>query len=189
MTESQTNRVASLMPKPRLDLRQLAGWCAHASAIVSIFGVLFLIIFFAGVGPFGPLNDAAVVVQYALMLPIARWVGVRQQRQGLRGSQLVLAIGLVGMLAVIVLQGMLIAGMIPFSRQIGPVSLAFLVVLGWFLAGGRLARNDDLLESNPLRLIGAGLYFGYPFWAFALGRRLRRNEGEAAGTGRSHQGW
>lgn len=154
------------------DLQRWAGWCAYASGVVSIFGVLFLIIFFAGVDLFGPLNDAAVVVQYALMLPIATWVGVRQRQQGIRRSQLVMAIGLAGMLAVIVLQLMLIVGLIPFSRQIGPVSIAFLVVLVWFVASGRLAKNDDLLASGPIRLIAAGLYVGYPFWALALGRRV-----------------
>ncbi|MGA9533937.1 MAG: hypothetical protein WBR18_14550 [Anaerolineales bacterium] len=151
---------------------RLVGWCALASGSVSIFGIAFLILFFVGLGFFGTLNDIMVAVQYTLMLPIALWIGRRQKRPGESRSQLVMLVGFAGMLSVIALQAMLVLGMIPFSQQIGPVSGAFLVVLGWFLITGRTAREDALLDSNVLLLIGAGLYVGYPFWAIRLARRL-----------------
>ena len=46
-------------------------WCAFLSGFVSIIGIVFLIAFFGFGAPTGRLNDIAVIVQYALMLPIA----------------------------------------------------------------------------------------------------------------------
>ncbi len=50
---------------------RVAAFCAYASGIVSIFGIVFLLAFFGLGAPTGRLNDIAVIVQYSLMLPIA----------------------------------------------------------------------------------------------------------------------
>ena len=45
------------------NLLRIAAWCAYVSGIVSIFGILFLVAFFGGVGGrFGTLNDVAVIL-------------------------------------------------------------------------------------------------------------------------------
>ncbi len=77
------------------------------------------------------------------------------------------------MAAVIVLQILLVTGAMPFARQIGLVIVGFLVVLGWFVMVRFLGRSTGKLPSSLLLTILAGLYFGYPVWAFSLGRRLR----------------
>ena len=77
------------------------------------------------------------------------------------------------MLAVIVLQLLLVTDVLPFANQIVPVVIAFLVVLVWFIINGVLARSTDKLPSNMLLNVLAGLYVGYPFWAFSTWRRLR----------------
>ena len=164
---------APLVAAPIGGLTRLAGWCAYASGIVSIFGIVFLIAFFTVGGIFGPLNDLAIIVQYALMLPIAFVV-----QQLLRPHRPILSlaatvVGIAGMLAVIFLQALLVAGVLPFSRQIGMVSIAFLVVLVWFVFTGHLGRSTDQLPKGLLLHILAGLYFGYPIWAFSLERRLK----------------
>jgi len=167
----ESSRLANPTARPDA-LRRWIGWCAYGSGAASVFGIGFLVIFFAGAPAFGPLNDAMVVVQYSLMIPLALWIGQRQARQGLPASRLALATGLIGMVGVIALQLMLIGGLIPFSRQMGPVSIAFLVVLARFVWTGRLAKDDDLISSKGWLLWLAGLYVGYPIWAFPLGRRL-----------------
>jgi hypothetical protein len=152
---------------------RVAAWCAYASGIVSIFGIVFLIAFFGLGAPTGTLNDLAVIVQYSLMLPIAfaLYQILRPHNSGL--SLAALLIGIPGMLAVIALQTLLVSGVIPFSDQIVPVVMAFLVVLVWFIIVGFLGRSTEKLPKSMLLHVLAGLYIGYPIWAFSLGRRLR----------------
>ncbi len=154
-------------------LVRTAAWCAYVSGAVSVFGIAFLVAFFTLGGLFGPLNDLAVIVQYVLMLPIAlaTWQLLRQQAPGpsLGG----LLAGIIGMLAVIVLQGLLVAGLLPFREQIVLVVPAFLVVLAWFVINAYLDRSAQWVPSSMLFNVLAGLYFAYPFWAFSVGRRLR----------------
>ncbi|MFC2053881.1 hypothetical protein ACFLV7_06220 [Chloroflexota bacterium] len=82
------------------------------------FGILFLIVFFTVGGVFGPLNDIAVIVQYNLILPIAIKVYRLVRPYGPILSQIATLIGIAGMLAVIILQTLLVAGVLPFSQQI-----------------------------------------------------------------------
>jgi hypothetical protein len=77
------------------------------------------------------------------------------------------------MIAVIILQILLVAGVIPFSVQIVLVVVAFLVVLAWFIMIGYLGRSTERLPKGKLLHVLAGLYIGYPIWAFSLARRLR----------------
>lgn len=155
-----------------LWLIRLAGWCAYASAVVSVFGIVFLVVFFTLGGVFGPLNDIAVIVQYVLMLPIASALHQLLKPYGRGLSTLGTLIGTVGMLGVVVLQVLLVTGLLPFSRQILMVIPAFLVVLAWFVVTAILARRRDLRPNSLLLAALAGLYIGYPFWGCALGRSL-----------------
>ncbi len=152
---------------------RVAALCAYASGIVSIFGIVFLVALFILGDPFGRANDIAVIVQYSLMLPIAiaLYQILRQYNHNL--SLAALLIGNPGMLAVIVLQTLLVTGVLPFSTQIVLVVIAFLVVLVWFIMTGYLARFTDKLPNSMLLHVLAGLYIGYPIWAFSVGRRLR----------------
>ena len=155
-------------------LVRVAGWCAYASGIVSIFGIVFLVAFFTTfIGPLGTLNDIAVFIQYGLMLPIALALHLLLRLHGPTLSLIALLLGVAGMVAVIVLQILLVAGVLPFAQQIGMVSVGFLVVLGWFMIIWYLGRSTGKLPSSMLLHVLAGLYFGYPVWAFSLGRRLR----------------
>ncbi len=160
----------------RDGLTRVAAWCAYVSGVVSIFGILSLIAFFSTfIGPLGTLNDIAVVIQYVLMIPIALALHQILRRSGPTLSMVALLVGTLGMLAVIVLQLLFITGVLPYAQYIVLVSAGFLVVLGWFLLVRRLGQSTDVLPTNILLHILAGLYFGYPFWAFSLGRRLRRS--------------
>ena len=88
-------------------------------------------------------------------------------------SLFALLVGFPGILAGIVLQILLVTGVLPFANQIVPVVIAFLVLLIWFIINGYLGRSTEILPNRmPLHIL-AGLYVGYPFWAFSVGRRLR----------------
>ena len=163
-----------------MRLTRVAGWCAYASGIMCIIGIVFLVALYVGLFAFddqfgfGRLNDISVIVQYTLALPV-----VLLLQRLLRPHRPVLGlvatlVGVVGMLAAIVLQILLVAGVLSFSQQVGMVIVAFMVILGWFVVVGYLARSTDRLPKSMLMYVLAGLYFGYPVWAFSLGRRLLR---------------
>ena len=155
-------------------LERVAVWCAYASGVVSIFGIVFLLGFFTTfIGPLGTLNDIAVVVQYVLMIPIA--VALHQMLRLSRPNLSLTAVllGVAGMIAVIVLQTLLVVDVLSFEQQIGMVIAGFLVVLAWFVMLHYLGRSTDKLPKSMLLYALAGLYFGYRFWAFSLARGLR----------------
>lgn len=161
-------------------LLTLARWCAYASGIVGAIGVVFLFalyvaLFATGRGfGLGEINDAAIVVQYVLMLPIAIVVWQILRPHAPNASLVLLVVGVAGILAIIVLQVLLLAHVLPFRRQIGMVSVAFLVVAVWFVINGRLARSASRLPQGMALHVLAASYIGYPFWAFSLARRLRQ---------------
>ena len=158
---------------PTEGLVRVAGWFAYVSGVVSVFGIIFLVAFFGGAGgQFGTLNDIAVIIQYVLMLPIAVafWRYLQPDNEGL--SLIAFLIGLVGMLTVIVLQSLLVANLIPFEFYIVIVSTGFLVATVWFVITGIVGRAAGKLPNGLALDILAGLYIGYPIWAFRLGRRL-----------------
>jgi hypothetical protein len=158
---------------PSEQLLRVASACAYASGIASIFGIIFLFAFFILGAPTGRLNDIAVIVQFLLMLPLA--VALYQILRHINStlSLIALLFGLIGMVAVIFLQFLLVVGVLPFTVQIVPVIMAFLIVLVWFVINGYLARFTDTLPTSMVFHVLAWLYVGYPFWAFSVGRRLR----------------
>ena len=160
-------------------LLHVARWCAYVSGVVSIFGILFLIALYvalivSGEGRgFGKLNDVSVIVHYTLLLPIiiALHRVVRPHAPAL--SMVSMLVGTIAVVVAVVLQILLVAGVLSFAEQIGMVVVAFLVVLGWFIVTGYLAGYTNALPRGMRLYVAAGLYFGYPFWAFSLARRLR----------------
>ena len=159
--------------RPSAGLIRAAAWCAYGSGIASAFGIAFLFAFFVLGAPTGRLNDIAVIVWYSMMLPIpfGLFQILRTHRPNL--SMAALLIGIPGMLAVIILQLLLVTDILPFANQIVPIVVAFLVVLVWFIVNGFLGRTSEKLPGGMLLHVLAGLYIGYPIWAFSVGRRLR----------------
>jgi hypothetical protein len=154
-------------------LFRLAGWCAYASGVACIFGIVFLVLFFGGAGGmFGTLNDIAVIVQYVLALPIVFAIQRLQRPQGTKLNRIATLIGLTGMLIVILLQTLLVTDVLPFSQQVGPVIGGFMVILAWFVLSAHIGRDNEDVPSNMTLAVFSGLYIAYPFWAFSLGRRL-----------------
>lgn len=159
--------------------RTLSVWCAYISGTISIFGILFILIFYSfylGTGKaygFGVMNDIAVILQYIFMLPLFfvfhKILGSSNQKTSFIGF----SFGLIGALSVIFLQLMLVAGFIPFSKQIGMVTIAFLVTLTWFVINKTLDKGNILLPRSMFLNIMAGILFGYPIWAFKVAIKLK----------------
>lgn len=164
---------AQLRAPARERLIRIAGWFAYASGVVSTIGVVFFVAMLVVKGPFGHLNDICVMLQYLLALPIPLALHLLLQARAPFLSKLALLIGIVGMIAVVVLQLLLVAGALSFSEQVGPVTFALVVVVGaWLVITGFLSRSTAKLPHSLFISILAVPYFGYPLWAFWLGRHL-----------------
>ena len=72
--------------------------------------------------------------------------------------------------AMTVLQWQLVVGGLTFEQQIVPVSVAFLVLGGWFVLSGYIGAG--LLPYGVGTGVLAALYIGYPLLAFRLGQAL-----------------
>ena len=168
--------IAAGVPRLPITLPRVAIGCAYVSAVVSVFGIVSLVLFFTILPALGTLNDIAVIVQYTLMLPIAVYLHVTLRPHEPRRSTTAFIVGILGMLAVILLQLLLVTDVMSFGVQIGLVIAAFLVVLWWFVLVRRLSGGGDTVAEGIVLTVLAGLYFGYPFWAFSLARRIRARE-------------
>ena len=170
------------------SVQRLAGQLTIASGVVAAVGVAFLVAMFASfaVGAasialvFGRINDVLVLVGYLLAAPsaLALWAMLRP-RAGLPGD-LAALVGLAAIAAIVVLQLLLVAGALTFEEQVGPVSLALLVLGAWFVVVGRIASTSGLLPRGAWLGLLAATYVGYPVWAFRIGRILVAGAGGVA---------
>ena len=135
------------------EVMRFGGVAAYVSGVVAAVGIVFLI-----------------AVQYSLAVPAAVGLHALVRPRHSRLSGLVLLIGIIGMLAVVVLQLLLVFGVLAFERQVLMVVLALVVVGLWLLITGNLAR-PILPHSQRMSLLAIP-YVGYPIWAFWLGTHL-----------------
>jgi hypothetical protein len=113
------------------------------------------------------------MIQYLLALPIPLAFHRLLRAHAPFRSKLVMLIGFAGMIAVVVLQLLLVVGVLSFLEQVGPVTFAMIFVVGaWLMITGYLSRSTGTLPHSMLMSILAVPYFGYPLWAFWLGRHL-----------------
>ena len=165
---------------------RMGGWAAYANGVVSAVGLVFLIAMFVSfaVGAtsigliFGWINDVSGVVAALLMLPVVVAVHVLLRPHAPIMSGLAMVIGFGANLAIMVLQTLLVVGALTFQEEIGPVLIAFLVLVVWLVLAGYLGSSSGALPHGLRMGLLAVTYFGYPIWAFWLGRRLLRLAGE-----------
>ena len=119
---------------------------------------------------FGAINDALILVAYVLAVPgvLASAAILRSTRPGLVALSALVALAAIG--AIAVLQWQLVTGSLTFEEQIGPVSVAFLALGGWFVISGYLGAG--ILPYGVGIGALAALYVGYPALAYRLGRSL-----------------
>lgn len=166
---------------PPDPLIRAAGGFAIVSGILSAIGVVFLIVMFALFATpsttlgltFGMLNDICVAIQYLLTIPIALALYRILMPYDAPLIWIATVIGIGAMVVIIVLQLLLVFGIVTFQMQVVWVSLAILIVGGWLVITGLVARSTGRLPNSVVMSAVAVPYFGYPVWAFWLGRRLR----------------
>jgi hypothetical protein len=170
-------------PNPQRSwIADVAGPAMLASGVISGVAVCFFVAMYAAfaVGStstgrlLGGINDTLTLVAYLVAVP-----GVLAVHVILRGSRPVLlavatAIALLALAAIVLLQLLLVLGVLTFEQQIGPVAVAFLVLGAWFVGVGYVGGRRGLLPNGVAMGVSAALYVGYPFWAYRLGRHLRR---------------
>ncbi len=158
------------------------GWLCLVVAVVAgvsfVCLVLMFILFALGENEagqlFGRTNDWLGLVSSVLALPIVVVVGRLFYATRPLAGLLITAVGTGAFAAIVILSWLLVSDTWTFEQQIGPVSAAYLVLMGWFVVTGRrMATTGFLRHGLPLG-IGAALYAGFPVWAFAVGRRLIR---------------
>ena len=160
---------------------QIAGVIAIVSGILSAIGVVFLIAMFvlfathqlALGNRVGMLNDICVALQYLLTIPLALALYRILSAYNPRLIRITTILGIVSMLIVTGLQLLLIFKVLTFEQQVLWLSLAMILGVGfWLVVTGIVARSTNRLPNSLLMSILAVPYFGYPIWAFWLGRNL-----------------
>jgi len=164
---------------------RLGGVAALANAVVAPVGLVFLVAMFVAFGAgarsqglvFGWVNDVLAVVSGLLTLPVVVAVHRLLGADAPTASRLALGIGVGTNLAIVVLKSLLVVGALTFEQEIGPVVIAFLLLVVWFLLTGYLGSSTGLLPHGVRMGFLAPTYIGYPIWALWLGRHLLRMAG------------
>ena len=130
---------------------------ALVSGIVGIAAALFLIGFFAldsyGLRPggisLGTINDVLGVVQFLALAPVAWALGRRLPAT--RTVRVATVIAVVAMLAFAVLGVLLVARVLTFEQQIGPLMVTIVAIYGWLLAVNLVAHRTRTLPRAVSR--------------------------------------
>lgn len=155
------------------------------SAVVGAIAIAFLVAMFASFAAgaqsdgqrLGRINDVLVGVTYVLMLPAIVAVHLLVRDRWPVRSLIVAAVGVVLVVAIVILQAALVSDVLTFEEQIGPVSVVFVALAGWFMATGWLVTAHGIARRGVVMGLLAATYVAYPVWAMWLARAL----GERAG--------
>jgi hypothetical protein len=168
------------------------GWTTIASGLLAAVGVVFLTFMFAAfaVGStsagraFGRINDILILVAYLLTVPSVLAVRAIARPRAPVPADLAAILGLVAIGGIVVLQAMLVAEVLTFEQQVGPVSVALIALGVWFIVAGRMATLAGFAPHGARMGLVAATYVGYPIWAIWIGRRfLGRSAGRHARCG------
>ena len=160
--------------------RRIAGGALLVSAPVNAVGVTALLAMFFGFAlgerstamTLGRTNDILGLVGTVLMVPAVVEIHALTgpDRRVVRAALAVVGLG--AMTAIVVLQSLLITERLTFEQQIGPVSVAYVAIAVWFVAGGWVASRAGVMPAGVRLGIAAASYVGQPWWAYRWGRRL-----------------
>jgi hypothetical protein len=155
------------MDPAQLDL--LFGWSAILSAVATLLTLITGILFFSAGGIFGPINDAASVIQMLLMLPVvvALYLLTRQDAGAL--TLLAAAIGVAGMLIAAVLQALLVFRAVEYEQTSAATLSAGGAVGIWLILANLLALAARALPGG---LALTGVVAGTGYVLLVIGFRL-----------------
>jgi len=156
------------------------GRISIASGVFSAFGVAFLVPMYTSfaIGATsiglvsGRINDVLIMIAYLLAIPSVFALHELLRPRWPTLSRVLLVVGIGAIIAIVILQALLVAGVLTFEEEVGPVLIALLVLGVWFIATGYLGRSIGVLPRGARMGVLAATYIGYPIWAIWLGRRL-----------------
>lgn len=131
--------------------------CALISGVVGLLAGLFLLGFFAldsyGVRmagfSLGHVNDVLGAVQFAALAPVIWALGRRLPAT--RTVRVATGVALAATVAFVVLSVLLIAGVLTFAQQIGPLMVAIVAIYGWLLVVSLVAHRTRTLPRAVSR--------------------------------------
>jgi hypothetical protein len=175
------------LPTRRRTAGRLTTAAAAMSGVAGLVANVLLVLFFLLARPFsdatneyswlGPANDVVVIVQFAAFVPVV--LALASRLPPTRSVRAATAAGVVAMIAVMVLQAVLVAGVMDFDTQVIFVSVAFLVVFGWVFAASATAHRVGALP-RPVSRLGLLLGASYPLGALVAAPGLLFASGSAA---------
>ena len=130
---------------------------AWVSGVVGLLAGAFLLGFFAldsyGVRlagfSLGHVNDILGAVQFAALAPVVWALGRRLPAT--RTVRVATVVAVVATVAFVVLSVLLIAGVLTFTQQIGPVMVTIVAIYGWLLAVNLVAHRTRTLPRAVTR--------------------------------------
>jgi hypothetical protein len=155
------------MDPAQLDL--LFGWAAILSAVATLLTLITGILFFSAGDLFGPINDAASVIQMLLMLPVAAALHLLTRHDALTLALLAAAIGVAGMLVAAVLQALLVFRAVEYEQTAAATLSAGGAVGIWLVLANLLALAAGALPGG---LVLTGVVAGAGYVLLVIGFRL-----------------
>jgi hypothetical protein len=174
--------------RPIRTASRLPALAALASGSIGIVANVYLVLFYLVAKPwqpgsvgggYGTINDWLVALQLALLIPVVVWLG--QQTRIEKWPRWWTAIALAASIAAVLLQVLLVAGVLPFAVQVGPVALCIVLLLCWAgvisAAGGRRG-----VLSHPTVRLGRLMMWAVPVGAatFAIGAGISALQGQGS---------
>lgn len=160
-----------------------------ASAAVATVGIVFLALMFGAFAAgaqaagtaFGWVNDLCVLAQFVLMVPAVLAVRTALRPVSPRLAAIGTPIALVGIAAMTVFQGLLVAGVMTFDAEVGFAMMAFALIAAWLVACGVAGGRTRVVPFGLGLAIAASLYVGFPAWAWRVGRWMQAGDAPATG--------
>jgi hypothetical protein len=159
--------VVTQLDRPTRRTGDPVAW-ALTSGVAGVVANVLLVLFFALARPWsggpqqhswlGTANDVVIVVQFLTLIGVA--VGLRGWLPRTRAVTVATAAGVAAMLAVALLQGLLVLGLVEFELQVLLVTAAFLPVYGWVLVVSSVGHRGGSLPRTVTRF---GLLLGVSF--------------------------
>jgi len=160
--------------------RRAAAAALLVSIPINVVGIAALAGMYAGFGAgqrqaalaLGRTNDILGIAGALLLVPAVVEIGVVTGAGRSAPRAVLVVVGIGALVAIAWLQVLLVTDRLPFEQQIGPVTVAYLVLATWFVMSGRLATRAGVIDHGVrLGVIGA-TYVGQPWWALRWGVRL-----------------
>ncbi len=120
---------------------------AYANGILGALAVILIFIFFAVGEPFGTLNDITGLM-WGLTLAPLMYVFYQRAVPRTTSVTIALGVGLIGFVAFVVLQLLLILRVLTFEQQYGPLTLTYGLIGVWMILVSRAARRAGELARG-----------------------------------------